>query len=294
MAVRRRIILLLCVLLSLSATAQTTEIVRPFYFWDTTPYPLPEQTEVITGIPLDSIFPPREILPSVVRPSLFKHTTLPVTHDALQERTSTAPAPWLFAALVVLLGLMFLYYNSTKLRITDLLKAATDHRAMDRLIRGNNLNTTRLAPMGLFVIATLATSIYLMALSHNGITAWLLLFAALSIAYMFRNIVARLLGSVFNDVETLSAAVASNYIYHLLLATAIAPLLLLQAYLPVGRETVFYIIIALTVLELLLRLLSALKIFLTLSKSRSFYLFYYLCTVEIVPLLVIAKWFFAQ
>ena len=294
MAVQRRIILLLCILLSLSATAQTAEIVRPFYLWDTTPYPLPEQTEVITGIPLDSIFPPRELLPPVVRPSLFSHTTLPLTHDDLQERANTAPAPWLFAALVVLLGLLFLYYKRTKLRIIDLLKAATDHRAMDRLIRGNNLTTTRLVPMGLFVIATLATSIYLMALSHNGITAWLLLFGALTIAYMLRNIVARLLGNVFNDSDTLSAGIASNYIYHLLLATSIAPLLLLQAYLPVGRETVFYIIVALTALELLLRLFRALKLFLTLSKSRSFYLFYYLCTVEIVPLLVIAKWFFAQ
>ena len=103
MAVQRRIILLLCILLSLSATAQTAEIVRPFYLWDTTPYPLPEQTEVITGIPLDSIFPPRELLPPVVRPSLFSHTTLPLTHDDLQERANTAPAPWLFAALLMTL-----------------------------------------------------------------------------------------------------------------------------------------------------------------------------------------------
>lgn len=193
MTVRKCIVLLLCVLLSMSAVAQTDENTQPFYLWDT-PYQQPEQTEADTGISLDSIFPPREIQAPLLRPSLFNHTTLPVTHDDLQQRAFTTAAPWLFAMLIILIALMFLYYNRNKLRIADLLKAAADHRAMDRLVRGNNLNTTRLVPMGLFVTVTLATSVYLMALTHNGITAWLVLAAALFTAYILRNLVARLLG----------------------------------------------------------------------------------------------------
>lgn len=293
MTVRKCIVLLLCVLLSLSAIAQTDENAQPFYLWDT-PYQQPEPTETNTGISLDSIFPMREIHAPTLRPSLFRHTTLPVSHDSLQERAATAPAPWLFAALVAIVALMFLYYNRNKLRIAELLKAAADHRAMDRLVRGNNLNTARLVPMGLFVTVTLATSIYIMALTHNGIAAWLILTAALSAAYMLRNLVARLLGNVFDDSDTVSTCITSNYIYHMLLATAITPLLLLQAYLPAGRDIAFYLIAALTTLCLATRLIRSLQLFLTFSKSRSFYLFFYLCTVEAVPLLVLAKWFFIQ
>ena len=293
MTVRKCIVLLLCVLLSMSAVAQTDENTQPFYLWDT-PYQQPEQTEADTGISLDSIFPPREIQAPVLRPSLFNHTTLPVTHDDLQQRAFTTAAPWLFAMLIILIALMFLYYNRNKLRIADLLKAAADHRAMDRLVRGNNLNTTRLVPMGLFVTVTLATSVYLMALTHNGITAWLVLAAVLFTAYILRNLVARLLGNVFDDGDAVNSCVTSNYIYHMLLATVIAPLLLLQTYLPWGRETLFYIIASLTAVCLILRLFRALQLFLTFSKSRSFYLFFYLCTIEAVPILALLKWFLVQ
>ena len=290
----------------MSTFAQTDENAQPFYLWDT-PYQQPEQTEVNTGISLDSIFPMREIQPPMVRRSLFTHTTLPVTHDDLQQRTAAAPAPWIFVALVLLIALMFLYYNRNKFHISALfmaaadhramdrlVRAAADHRAMDRLVRGNNLNTTRLVPMGLFVTVTLATSVYLMALTHNGITAWLVLAAVLFTAYILRNLVARLLGNVFDDKDAVSVCITSNYIYHLLLATALAPLLLLQAYLPWGRDIIFYIMAALTALCLIIRLIRSLQLFLTFSKSRSFYLFFYFCTVEAVPLLVLAKWFLIQ
>lgn len=293
MTVRKCIVLLLCVLLSMSTFAQTDENAQPFYLWDT-PYQQPEQTEVNTGISLDSIFPMREIQPPMVRRSLFTHTTLPVTHDDLQQRTAAAPAPWIFVALVLLIALMFLYYNRNKFHISALFMAAADHRAMDRLVRGANLNATRLAPMGLFVTTAIATSGYLMALAHNGIVIWLLCIVTLAAAYMLRNLVARLLGNVFDDKDAVSVCITSNYIYHLLLATALAPLLLLQAYLPWGRDIIFYIMAALTALCLIIRLIRSLQLFLTFSKSRSFYLFFYLCTVEAVPLLVLAKWFLIQ
>lgn len=293
MTVRKYIVLLLCVLLSMSAIAQMDENMQPFYLWDT-PYQQPEQVEVNIGVSLDSIFPPREVQPPVLRRSLFANTTLPVTNDGLQERKVTTPTPWLFVVLVLHIALLFLYYNRFKLRISDLIKAATDHRAMDRMVRGNNISNLNLLPMGLFVTTALATSLYLLALVQNGFLAWLIAVAALAAAYLLRNRAARLLGNVFDDVEAVSTCITSNYIFHLLLATAITPLLLLQTYLPWGRDVVFYIIVFLTVAFLIWRLVRSLQLFLTFSKSRSFYLFFYLCTLEAVPLLVLLKWFLVQ
>lgn len=293
MAIRKYIILLLSVLLSLSVTAQTDENAQPFYLLDT-PYQQPEQVDVNTGISLDSIFPPREIQPLVMRPSLFRHTTLPVTNDSLMERPSTAPSPWLFAALLIFIALLFLYYNNHKLRIIDLLKAAADHRAMDRLVSGNNLNTANTMPMGILAIVGISTSIYLMFLSQYGFLIWLLLIAAISICYLLCNAMTRLFGNVFDDSAAISACLTSNYIYHLLIATAIAPLLLLQTYLPIGRDIVFYIIASLAAVEFVIRIFRSIKLFLTLSKSRSFYLFYYFCAIEIIPISVLIKWLLTQ
>lgn len=293
MTILKRITLLLCMLLSLTTTAQTDEIVQPFYRWDT-PYELPKQEEVNTGIPLDSIFPQREIAPPVVRPSLFKRTTLPVKHDDLQERVSKAPAAWIFAALIVLYGLLFYYYNRNKLRLSDLLKAATDHRALDRLVRGSNLNTARLVPMGFFAICAFSTSIYLFALTSYGILAWLLLIVACTFCYLLCNSVTRLFGNVFDDKDAIAACISSNYIFHLIVGTIMAPLLMLQAYLPIGRDVIFYIIVSIAALEFIMRLFRGIQLFLTLSKSRSFYLFYYFCTIEVVPILVLIKLLLTQ
>ena len=274
-------------------TADTIQTAQPFYMWDTV-YQLPVESEVNTGIPLDSIFPPREVQPPAVRRSLFTHTTLPVTHDGLQARKDGTPAPWLFAILVLICASIIIYYKSHKLRIIDLLRGATDRRAMERLLRGNNLSSTSLVPMGLLTIASLGTSIFLMAMSHTGIIGWLLLVAGLTVAYLLRNGIIAFLGNVFEDGDATSAYIGSNYLYHMLLATATAPLLLFQAYTPGGGEAFFYVVAGLTALCLVTRLFRGLKLFLTLSRSRSFYLFYYLCIVETIPFLVLIKWFFAQ
>lgn len=274
-------------------TEDSTIIIQPFYLWESH-YQQLSQDGMNTGIPFDFIFPPREVQAPVVRKSLFTHTTLPVKHDTLQERTSTVQPAWLFALLIVLCGLLFLYFSRLKLRIPALVQSTVDHRAMERLVRGNNLVTARLLPMGLFAIATLSTSIYLMAMAHVGITAWLLLTAGLIVAYMLRNQLIRLLGNIFEDSEATTAYITSNYMYHISLAICLTPLLFLQAYAPWSGDTVFYIVAALTLLCLTMRLIRGLKLFLTLTNSSSFYLFYYLCIVEIIPIILLVNWFFAQ
>ena len=274
-------------------TIDTTQTAQPFYLWDT-PYQLPEQAEANVGIPLDSIFPPRERQAPVVRRSLFTHTTLPTTHDTLQQRHETAPTAWVFVYLVALCGLLFLYNSRHKLHITDLLRSTFDRRAMDRLVRGNNLSGAGLIPMGLFAVSALSLLIYLQAMAHTGFYTCLLVAAALAALYLIRNAVIHFLGNVFEDTDATTAYITSNYIYHNLLAIGLVPLLLLTAYMPWGNDAAFYTAAGLTALCLILRLFRGLKLFLTLSRSHSFYLFYYLCTVELIPLLVAAKWFFAQ
>ncbi len=274
-------------------TIDTIQNAQPFYLWDT-PYQQPEQAEANVGIPLDSIFPPQEIQAPVVRRSLFTHTTIPATHDTLQQRPDTVLTAWVFVYLIALCGLLFLYLSRRKLRLADLLHSSVDHRAMDRLVRGNNLNGIGLLPMGFFAIASLSLMVYLKAMTHTGFYTCLLAVVVLMTLYLIRNAVIHFLGNVFEDTDATSAYITSNYVYHLLLAVGLVPLLFLVGYMPWGQNAAFYTAAGLTALCLVLRLFRGLKLFLTLSKSHSFYLFYYLCTVELIPLLVVAKWFLEQ
>ena len=273
--------------------ADTTIALLPFYQWDTTPAPIPEP-EVNVGLPLDSLFRPYDVAEPVYRQSMFVPSAIAPEHQQLLPRTNTAQPAWMFVLLMTLVALVYLYYHIRKIKPKHLPQAIVDHRAMDRMVRDNNLTPMRLMSIGIFTMAVLATMLHQKAMVHTGFAGWLLLTAVLSTAYMFRLGLIRLLGNIFDRQEAVSTYITSNYLYHLSLTTLTLPLLPLFIYLPRGNDMVFYIIAGLAALCFLARLIRGLQVFLTFSKSSSFYLFYYLCIVEIAPLVILAKWFFAQ
>lgn len=253
-----------------------------------------DMPEVNVGIPFDSIFRVGEEVECLSRPSLFEQHTLTVKHDELMSRPPVSEPVWMFGLLLVLGVLLFVYYRLRKLHISELLGALVDRRAEDRLVRANNLTTSRLAPIGLLVTATVAIVVQYVALQQTGVGEWLLLSAGLAMLYLLRNAVIRLMGGVFEDKEPVLAYITNGYLCHLMLSTTVIPLLFLLIYMPMGQQVVLYVIYALVAFCFLIRLLRGMYLFLIFSKSHSFYLFYYLCTIEIVPVLVLTKWLLNQ
>lgn len=273
-------------------TADTIAQTLPFYLWDSTAVDTTqEEHEVNLGIPLDSIFPAIDRPLPQQRQSLFTHHGMPVQHEQPVARHDNAVPAWTFVLLLLLTVLTFVYYNARKIKLTELLKSTIDSHATDRLVRSSNMGRTSvLVPVGLLIAATLAMAVYQVAMAHTGIGGYLLLTGGMTVAYLLRNLVIRLLGNVFNSQDSVATYITNNYLYHLVLATAVLPLLFLQVYMPWGNMAVLYFIVALTVLVFVMRIARGTKIFLTISRGSSFYLFYYLCTVEIVPFLVLMKW----
>ncbi|MBR4505582.1 MAG: DUF4271 domain-containing protein [Bacteroidales bacterium] len=270
--------------------AQTT----PFYLWDTTAADSTLQVlEVNLGIPMDSIFPPIDRPEPLQRNSLFTHHGMPLLHEQPVARRNDAEPAWMFIVLMALTVLLVVYYRTRKISLGELLKSTIDSHATDRLVRSCNMvRVSTLVPAGLLTVAMLSVAVFQAAMVHTGPGGYLLLTGGIAVAYLLRNLVVRLLGNVFDSKENVSAYITSNYLYHLVLATAVLPLLFLQVYMPWGNMVVLYVIVALTVLVFVLRLSRGVKVFLTNSKGSSFYLFYYLCTIEIVPFLVLTKWLF--
>ncbi|MBR2959792.1 MAG: DUF4271 domain-containing protein [Bacteroidales bacterium] len=267
--------------------------IQPFYQPDTA-YWASVQVEPSTGVPLDSVFPAREVPPVVVRRSLFASHTLPVNHTDLQPRQQHGAAPWLFVLIVVLAALTYLYVSSRKIKIKELLSSTVDRRTLDRLVRGNNLTPMRLMSIGLLLSSLAAVTVSHMALAKTGFLGWMLSAAALSAAYFIRWGLLRVLGRVFDNEEAMSAYINSSYLYHLLLTMALIPLTLMLVYMPWGNTAVLGTMGGLVALAFAMRMIRGVKLFLTISSTTSFYLFYYLCTVELAPLLVLIWWFFAQ
>lgn len=264
----------------------------PFWQWDTT---APMQEVVDLGIPFDSIHRVREIPDTVFRQSLFSHHTLQVHHQGVLPREENAAPTWVFGILLLLTTLLCLYYRQRKIKMTVLLRSTVDVRAMDRLIRDCNLNRSILMlPMGLLTVATVSLPLHHLALPQTGILGYLALTVAISLLYILRNALLRMLGNTFEDRQGINLYITSNYLYHLADATALIALAYLFFYLPGAETTMLYLMAAFLGVAFLMRFVRGVKLFLTHPNSSCFYLFYYLCIVEAIPLLVIIKWFIEQ
>lgn len=261
----------------------------PFYLWNNAVNPV-ETEETYAGVAMiDSVFNTHPADTLRQHPSMFRQHTLTVEHDYLQPRPTTGIPAWTFVILTLLTALLCLYYRLRKLHVGDVLASTVNSRAMDRMLRGHNLtHTFQLMPMGLLMLAALAIPLHSLTLS--GFSNYLLLVAILTAAYLVRNALMRLLGTIFDNSTAVSLYITSNYLYHLVLASLLTPLLFLYFYLPEAQDTMLYILCALVIIEFIMRAFRGMKLFLTQSSGSTFYLFYYLCTVEIVPILALIKY----
>ena len=266
----------------------------PFYQWDSLVSPMPVD-EVSTGIPLDSIFPVREAVDTLIRPSLFEgHSFAPQSPELLPRLADGAPW-WLFPVLLLLCALTLLCYSSHKMKFADLAQALVSRRDMDRLLRDANLTrATQFVPMGLLIAACTSLAVWHIALSHTGILGYLILTVALVAAYMTRNGILRVISNVFDQPAAINTYLTSNYLYHLMLTTCLLPLLFVLVYFQQGAHITVWIIVGLIALLFAMRVGRGCKLFLTISQSHGIYIFYYLCIVEIVPILVLLKWISTQ
>ena len=252
---------------------------QPFYQWDTF-VPVVEEPDmgVYQGM-MDSIFREQDSAVLQYRPSLFREHTL-VPHDAsLLARPDVEPPAWTFVLLVLLAGLLCLYYRIHKISVGSLLHSIVDSRAMDRMLRNSNM--TRSIPS-----LALPTAYYVSRLPLGN---YLLISAAVMLAYLLRNLLIRLLGTIFEDNVAVQTYITNNYLYHLVLASVTIPALFLFFYLPAGNGVVLDILAGFIVLEFVLRLFRGMRLFFIQSFNSHFYLFYYLCIVEIIPILVLIK-----
>lgn len=261
----------------------------PFYLRDTADVTAAGQ-EVNVGITWDSIFPVCEQAEPLLHKSLFTHHGMPVKYGTLKERTDVVAPAWFFLLLLVLTVLVFLYHHARKIKFSELLKSTIDRRVMDRMVRECNLiRSAQFVPVALLLSATLGMALYTVAMQKTGFGGYMLLSIAIATGYLLRNGLLRLIGNVFENRDAITAYITSNYLYHLVLTTFTVPLLFLQVYSSWGQDAAIYVILGLVAFTFVVRFIRGINLFLTLSKSFRFYLFYYLCTVEIIPILVLLK-----
>lgn len=243
----------------------------------------------------DSLFTPLEQAEPVIRKSLFTHHQLQVktSHEITINRTH-APG-WMLGLIAISILLVCIFLRNKQIRLINLVQAALDHRALDRLLRDTNLtHPMDLSPVALIALLPLSLIGYHCLLSHSSnplydILHYLLFLLLVIVIYFTRNGLLRLLGGAFYNSESVGVYIANNYIYHFLYGIVATAMAFFVCYTGDASNTFAVIFCGIICVLLLFRFFKGMQIILTLSKSSKLFLFYYLCILEIVPMAIVAK-----
>lgn len=245
----------------------------------------------------DSVFAPysADSLPRM-RESMFSTNPLHVQYQNSELRGNTGGLDWMFFVIIGLLVLVSVYLNRIRFSMKDIFMSLFDQRVQERVEREGNVKIRNLIPMTGIYLASLAAVITSLATQHLDIRLtvsvpvfYLLLLGSLVLSMLVRGGLIRLIGSIFKDENSVELYLTSTHLFYFVECLLLTPLLLLVFFGGAISRVALIISIAIIGITLVTRVIRGIQLILTNSRTSKLYLFYYLCILEIVPILVVAK-----
>jgi len=248
-------------------------------------------TSTDTTITLQSATP----MQPVFEKSMFQNHRLQPT-DFQINRTYNAQPDWVLAVLVccfILLAWVRVFYPK---RIQQIFRAPFSKRFINQLTRDGNLFRERIAvALGMVYILTFALLFYecnekVFGITIQGVTgiSFYGLIIAMSIGILAVKVtLVQFLGAIFKTRET-----TNNYLLNLLIFALLSGPVLLTALVFIvylKSVVILYICLLIFILLLAFRFMRGFFIGMALTKFSYLFLFVYLCSLEILPVLVLIK-----
>lgn len=214
-----------------------------------------------------------------------------------QQQRSIHYADWLlpvFLVQFVILAAARLFYAKY---FVPVFEAAYNYQLSIKLFRDKNAILQRISfAMNTVFVLSLALFSYLLLsyydvyrFGFSDIQVYLVLVVAITLMYVIKTISSKILGYLFVYRELFAEYVHHVFIYKKSIGVYLIPISLLLAYAPDGFNHIYMISgIVIVVLLYLLRTLRTIKIFISSSVSF-FYMILYLCSLEILPILILVK-----
>ena len=247
---------------------------------------------------LDSIFRLPDVPTPIQRPSIFKGHQLAVQHDMLVTRPTGGDNMWFFGIIMSVLVLVTICLRVNRAKLGTLFQAGILQRKMDVLMREALFSRFATFLQGLAYFSLMASTVayYLLheqsavssQLPAQGGPFYALMVAVLAGACLLRQGVTWMLGNVFDNKESVKLYLGNTQIYFFIYTIVLLPLVLLLYFSPLGEHVIPIIVVLMSIL-MIFRVVRGMQLILSTARNSKYYLFYYLCTVEIIPLLIVAK-----
>ncbi len=214
--------------------------------------------------------------------------------DKLQIHQPT----WYFIYLFTLAGLIAwirIYYGNI---LFQTVQAATNFQATSKMYDDNSLLKKQLDRF-LHLVYFFSIAFFLLVLEQRtGLSplglkgVWLLLFnlAILTGLFLFRVVIHSIAGILFNSLGTVREYLYNMFIFNKLLGLSALPFIFLLLYTPeVLQKVLFWVAVLVTSGIIFMRLIRGM-VFSYRKDISIFYMFLYLCALEISPLVLLYRW----
>ena len=232
--------------------------------------------------------------------SLFKDHLL-VPASSYPEWRASDPDYWIPGILLLCFSVFVYLRVQYRKKFNELLRLFFSNRPINQITRDEYSINSRVS-LGLMLIFIFCTSflIYHLNQQHKWVElsygyeflCFIKIATIVSLLFFAKVIVIRLLGEIFDKPELATEQVFHVFLFNQVLGLFLFPLATVVLFIPDYFKNFFIVItLVLTALIFAYRLLRGFGGYFTGSRLPVFYLFIYLCALEIIPLVVIIKMF---
>ncbi len=240
-----------------------------------------------------------DTLPTIaLRESMFTTHQLKVKNitTLIRKELST---DWLLLLLLLCFSLLAWILTFSRKRVNQIIKATYTNRTINQLIRDGDLFKERIA-VAFIVIYFISISLFVFQATHYylnlkqfgyySVFTFFIILAIIIALYILKLLATKFIGFVFKNNIANHIYLLNGFIFNIITGILLLPLLLFMIYSKgVTASFATNLSIAIVLALAALRYLRNIIIGVSFSKFSIFYLFLYLCTLEILPILIIIK-----
>lgn len=231
----------------------------------------------------------------VVPPNVINSLSVNENKFIAQERNFTNH-DWITIHLLICIGLLAWVQVYFLKRVKQILKSFTGIRYLNQLSRDGNIFRERVAiPLLIIYLITFSLLLYLFTtdimkitiFELKGVKLYSLIIVMVLLLWIVKNVAVVIVGNIFKNHIVLSEYLLTNFVFNLTLGMILLPIGILAVYMQ-SVETI-YIGLIVWVLVNIYRIAREFFIELSYTKFSWVYRILYLCTLEIIPLIVFTK-----
>lgn len=202
----------------------------------------------------------------------------------------------ILVTIIIAVTLLKVFYSKIFFQI---FKAFVNNNTANQIVRDENLLVQR-ASILLSVICYLVFALFTYKITQfynyenqyvgQGFIKFLFIAIFIGISYSVKIITLKLFGNIFNYEKPTVSYIFNLFLINNVLGIVLLPLLIILTYF--NSDYFIYILklcIAIIILFYLYRLIKGVLIWTSIPRYNLFYLFLYICALEIAPLLIIYK-----